>query len=611
MSHIIKDLNISETAFTVLKERYLIKNEKGEIIETPKQMFRRVAYEVAKADLQYENTFDIMKLEDQFFEMMSNFYFLPNSPTLMNAGTEIGQLSACFVLPIEDSLESIFEAVKKTAIIHQTGGGTGFSFSKLRPKGDIVRCTHGVASGPVSFMQVFDATTEVIKQGGRRRGANMGILKVQHPDILDFIISKGEADILTNFNISVGITDNFMKAVKQNEEFDLINPRTHEITTKLIAQNVFNLIIQNAWNTGDPGVVFLDTINRFNPTPELGTIESTNPCGEVPLLPFESCNLGSINLSKLVEYGKFNVKKFKEVISLAVHFLDNVIDVNLFPFPEIEKVTKGNRKIGLGVMGFADCLAKQYISYNSDEGVEKARQIMKIISKEAKLKSMQLAETRGAFPNYEKSVFFKEKIKIRNATLTSCAPTGTISLIANCSSGIEPIFAIAYTRHILDSIFYDINPVFEEMIRNEGIYSKELVKKIAEQGSIQSIPEIPDKYKIIFKTSLEISPEYHVRTQAAFQEFTDNSVSKTINFNQNATIEGIKKSILLAYDLGCKGITIYRYGSREGQVLQVGKEGSHKKEKNLSEKCPQCNKEIEVKKSCMLCRNCGYSYCHI
>ena len=611
MSGIIKDLNISETAFTVLKERYLIKNEKGEIIETPKQMIRRVAHEIAKADLIYDKSIDNKKIEDRFFELMSNFYFLPNSPTIMNAGTEIGQLSACFVLPIEDSLESIFEAVKRTAIIHQTGGGTGFNFSNLRPQGDVVRRTSGVASGPISFMKVFDSTTEVIKQGGRRRGANMGILNVHHPDILDFIICKGEEDILSNFNISVGISDVFMTAVKQNEDYELINPRTNKITTTLKAKNVFDLIIQNAWNTGDPGVVFLDTINKFNPTPALGKIESTNPCGEIPLLPWESCNLGSINLSKLVDDGKFDYKKLKEVVELAVHFLDNVIDINIFPFPEIEKMTKGNRKIGLGVMGFADCLAKLNISYNSDEGIQKAREFMKFISEEAKTKSIELAETRGPFPNYEKSIYFKDNIKIRNATRTSCAPTGTISLIANCSSGIEPIFAIAYTRHILDSVFYDINPVFEEMIKKEDLYSDDLVEKIAKLGSLQSIPEIPKRYKSIFRTALEISPEYHVKTQAAFQEFTDNSVSKTINFTVNATKDDIKKAILLAYELGCKGITIYRYGSRKGQVLQVGEEKIQNDIKIKKLKCPQCNKELETKTSCILCRSCGFSSCLI
>ncbi|NHI91965.1 MAG: adenosylcobalamin-dependent ribonucleoside-diphosphate reductase [Candidatus Lokiarchaeota archaeon] len=611
MSKIIKDLDITDTAFTVLKERYLIKNDKGKIIETPKQMIRRVASLVAKADLKYDKKVDITSIEQQFFDLMSNFYFLPNSPTLMNAGTEIGQLSACFVIPIEDNLVSIFEAVKKTAIIHQTGGGTGFSFSKLRPKGDIVRGTSGVASGPISFMKVFDTTTEVIKQGGRRRGANMGILNVHHPDILDFIICKGEEEILTNFNISVTITDTFMNAVKKNQGYDLINPRTNKVVKQLNAKNIFDLIIQNAWNTGDPGIVFLDTMNKFNPTPDLGKIESTNPCGEVPLLPYESCNLGSINLSKLVKNNKFDFQKLKNIIKLAVHFLDNVIDVNLFPFPEIEKITRGNRKIGLGVMGFADCLTRLRISYNSDEGVEFARKIMKFISDEANSTSIQLAETRGPFPNYKKSVYFKDKIKIRNATRTSCAPTGTISLIANCSSGIEPIFAIAYTKHILDNIFYDINPVFEEIIRKEELYSEKLMKKIADLGSIQSIPEIPEHIKSIFVTSLDISPEYHVRTQAAFQEFTDNSVSKTINFDENASIDDIKKAILLAYDLGCKGITIYRYGSRTGQVLQLGKQHLDEKEKMKVQRCPQCNSDLETKSSCILCRQCGFSSCLI
>ncbi|MHA1894445.1 MAG: adenosylcobalamin-dependent ribonucleoside-diphosphate reductase [Candidatus Helarchaeota archaeon] len=611
MDDIPKDLQITETAFSVLKQRYLLKNEKGEIIESPKGMFNRVAQAVAKADLLYDKNADVEKITSEFYNMMANFYFLPNSPTLMNAGTKIGQLSACFVLPIEDTLTSIFEAVKKAAIIHQSGGGTGFSFSRLRPRGDVVQDTSGVASGPINFMKVFDTTTDVIKQGGRRRGANMGVLNVNHPDILDFIICKGEENILTNFNISVGITDEFMSAVKEDREYELINPRNDQIVKKLNAKNVFELIIKNAWNHGDPGLIFLDTMNKKNPTPELDKFESTNPCGEMPLLPYESCNLGSINLSKLVQNGKFNNSKLKEVVRSAVHFLDNVIDINKYPFPEIEKMTKGNRKIGLGIMGFADCLSQLKIPYDSEDGIKTARYIMEIVSTEANKKSIELAESRKPFPNYEKSIYHGTGTKYRNATRTSCAPTGTISLIANCSSGIEPIFAIAYTRHVLDSIFYDINPIFKEIAREEKIYSEDLVKEIAKTGSIQSIPEISDSLKKIFRTSLEISPEYHVKMQAAFQEFTDNSISKTINFAQNASFEDIKEAIFLAYELGCKGITIYRYGSRTGQVLKMGRDEKIAKEKKEIQRCPRCNMTLERLISCTICRNCGYGTCEL
>ncbi|MCW1296952.1 MAG: vitamin B12-dependent ribonucleotide reductase [Candidatus Parvarchaeota archaeon] len=568
---VIDDLKLTLNAINVLQKRYLLKDKDGKIIETPKQMFRRVARAVAKADLIYNKKANIQEIEEEFYKMMENLEFLPNSPCLMNAGTEIGQLSACFVLPVEDSIESIFDAVKNMALIQKSGGGTGFSFSRLRPSGDIVGSTMGVASGPVSFMRIFDTATDVIKQGGKRRGANMGILSVHHPDIVEFITSKEKEGVLTNFNISVAVTDKFMEAVKKNEEYELINPRTNEVTEKMNARDVFNLIVTTAWKTGDPGLIFIDEINRHNPTPQIGKIEATNPCGEQPLLPYESCNLGSINLARMVENGKINWEKLRKTVRSAVHFLDNVIDVNKFPLPEIEKMTKANRKIGLGVMGFADMLIELGIPYNSEDGIKIAEEVMKFITAEARKKSVELAAERGSFPNFKGSKWEKDGYKqMRNATVTTIAPTGTISIIAGCSSGIEPLFAISFIRNVMEgTTLMEVNQSFEKIAKERGFYSSELMMEIAKKGSIQSIENIPADVKRIFVTAFDITPEWHVRMQAAFQKYTDNAVSKTVNLPNDATIGDVEKVFWLAYELKCKGITIYRYGSKKEQVLYV------------------------------------------
>ncbi len=581
-------LKLSKNALTVLESRYLLKDEKGKVIEKPMEMFKRVSSYIIQAEDKYNLSKERKEeLEKAFLEIMTNLEFLPNSPTFTGAGTALGQLSACFVLPVGDSMEEIFSAIKNTALIHKSGGGTGFSFSRLRPSNDPVRSTSGVASGPISFMAVFDAATETIKQGGTRRGANMGILRVDHPDILHFITCKEDSNKLNNFNISVAITDKFMTAMESNDEYELVNPHDGKVAIKLKAREVWDKIVDHAWRNGDPGIIFIDRINKYNPTPHVGEIESTNPCGEQPLLPYESCNLGSINLAKLIKDGQVDWDRLGDVVKIAVRFLDDVIDMNSYPIPEIDKTTKSNRKIGLGVMGWADMLMMLGIPYNSNEAIDLAEKVMRYIKEIADKTSTILAKEKGVFPNFEGSIYdTPESAGMRNATRTTIAPTGTLSIIAACSSGIEPLFALAYVRksHIGKKggdewvELVEVNPYFEEVARERGFYSKELMDKIAKEGSIKDIPEVPEDIKKIFVTSHDITPEWHIRMQAAFQKYVDNAVSKTVNFPHSATREDIAKSYLLSYETGCKGVTIYRDGSRDVQVLTTGK--SHGQEKS-------------------------------
>jgi len=565
------ELKLTVNAVNVLKKRYLLKDEHGQVVETPDGMFRRVAKAVAKADLAYSPQADVAALEEEFYRLMVSLDYLPNSPTLMNAGTGVGQLSACFVLPVEDSIPGIFDAVKDMALVHKSGGGTGFSFSRLRPRGDVVQSTMGIASGPISFMRIFDVTTEIIRQGGRRRGANMGIMRCDHPDILDFITAKDQDGFFSNFNLSVGITDGFMEALEKDDVYFLRNPRSGAITGSLHARDVFNLIVTQAWRTGDPGLVFLDTINRKNPTPHLGEIESTNPCGEQPLLPWESCNLGSINLKNMVKGRQWDRERLSHTIRTAVHFLDNVIDINRWPLAETERVTLGNRKIGLGVMGLADTLLMMGIAYDSEEGLRAAQEAATILEEESHLASGELAAQRGVFPNFKGSIWDERGMPMRNATTVTIAPTGTISIIAGCSSGIEPLFAISFVRNVIEGTqLMEINPIFEETAKELGFYSNDLMMDIARSGTLRHLDDIDEDVKRVFVTAFDIAPAWHVRMQAAFQEHCDNAVSKTINFASDASIDDIEEAYRLAYDLGCKGITVYRYGSKREQVLYLG-----------------------------------------
>ena len=567
------ELILSENARRVLERRYLRTDSNGKLAETPEMMFRRVARYIAKAEEKYGSKTDAEKMEEIFFNMMTEFKFLPNSPTLMNAGRKLGQLAACFVLPVEDSMDGIFDSLKNAALIHKSGGGTGFSFSRLRPKNSRVGTTGGIASGPVSFMKIFNTATEQVKQGGTRRGANMAILRVDHPDIMEFIYSKRDNKALNNFNISVAVTDSFMEAVRKGTTYDLIDPKDKIKVGEKDAKEVYHALIKQAWENGDPGIIFLDKINNDNPTPEIGEIESTNPCGEQPLLPFEACNLGSINLSKFViENGggpAIDYTALKDIIWSSVRFLDNTIDMSRYPLPEIDRMVRGNRKIGLGVMGFADMLFQLRIPYNSDEALETAEKVMRFIQDESHEASRFLATERGVFGNFDKSIFRdREDSKYRNATTTTIAPTGTLSIIAGCSSGIEPLFALSFVRHVMDNDeLLEVNPHFEKVAKKYSFYSRELMDTIARKGSISEIDDIPEDIRKIFVTAHDIPPEWHVRMQAAFQKYTDNAVSKTVNLPNDATVDDVLQIYDMAYELGLKGVTIYRDGSKEHQVL--------------------------------------------
>lgn len=618
-------IKLSENAQKVLERRYLKKDPQGKPLETADELFRRVAKTIAAAEkIHGKNDSQIRDLENKFYGLMSNLEFMPNSPTLMNAGRELSQLSACFVLPIEDSMESIFESLKATAMIHKSGGGTGFSFSRLRPKNSTVLSTGGIASGPVSFMKVYDAATQAVKQGGTRRGANMGILRVDHPDILEFIQCKESDRDITNFNISVAVTSDFMQKLQSGEDYDLIDPHTKSAVQRLNTKLVFDLIVKQAHKNGEPGVIFIDRMNEFNPTPKLGKYESTNPCGEQVLLPYESCNLGSINLYQMCarKDGKYEIDwaKLKNAIHLSVHFLDNVIDANKFPLQEIERMTRLTRKVGLGVMGWASLLCRLNIPYNSEEAIGLAEKLMSFIQEEARKESEELARHKGTFPAFKDSIYARGGgPRLRNATLTTIAPTGTISIIAGpCSSGIEPLFAISYYRMVMDQDkLIEVDPVFEEVARERGFYSRELMAKIAEEGCIQKIGEIPEDVKRVFVVAHDITPEWHIRMQAAFQKYTDNATSKTINMPCEAGPQDVAQAYLLAYQLGCKGITIYRDRSRQEQVLNIERKEKESAKDNISQEikkleldkiAPRPRPEVVVGTTTKVATGCGNLY---
>ncbi|MCK4429539.1 MAG: adenosylcobalamin-dependent ribonucleoside-diphosphate reductase [Candidatus Aenigmarchaeota archaeon] len=607
------DLKLPINSLKVLKARYLRRNEEGKIVETPKQLFKRVANAVAEPDKKYD--LNEKRSARRFYNMMCNLEFMPNSPTLFNAGTNSKlSLSACFVLPVPDSMEGIFDGIKNMALVQMAGGGTGFSFSRLRPKGDIVKSTMGQASGPVSFMRVFNVATEIVKQGGKRRGANMGILRVDHPDIIEFISCKESSKEFTNFNLSIGITDSFMEAVEKGVDYELINPRDGKVVKKLNARKVFSLITTFAWKNGDPGIVFLDEINRHNPNPEQ-EMESTNPCGEQPLLPYESCNLGSINLSKMVkktgEKYYINWRKLKETSREAVNFLDNIVDINSFPIKEIEKATRANRKIGLGIMGFADMLILLGIPYNSEDAEKTASEIMEFITETGRERSRELGKDKGNFPNFSKSIW-KNEVAMRNATVTTIAPTGTIGIISNCSAGVEPIFAVSYMRNVAGSLgenLVETNRLFEIILKDRGLYNEDIIRKVSGKASIQNVEEIPEGIRKIFVSAHDVSPEWHLRIQAAFQKHTDNAVSKTINLPNTATIQDVEKIYMLAWKMKCKGTTIYRDMSRSEQIISFYSEGKKQEEETPEDKCPHCKAKLVREEGCKICKSCGYSVC--
>src|SRR5215510_8177673 len=581
-------VRLSPNATTVLEKRYLIKDDKGKPVETPRDLFWRVATTIAEPDRQYGATADeVDATAKAFYGMIADRLFMPNSPTLMNAGRPLGQLSACFVLPVEDALSNgksgIYDTLRAMALVHQSGGGTGFSFSRLRPKNDVVRSTMGVASGPVSFMKLYDASTDVVKQGGTRRGANMGILRVDHPDIMDFIHCKDDLTQVTNFNISVAVTDAFMLALEAGKSYDLIHPRTGKVLGQLDAREVFKQIVHGAWKTGEPGVFYIDRANQYNPVPHLGSYEEPNPCGEQPLLHYDVCNLGSINVGLFVKNGEVDWDRLRTAVHLCTHFLDNVIDANKYPLDEIDDLAKRIRRIGLGIMGWADLLVRLGIAYNSEMGVALGRTLMEFIDEESKVASEKLAEQRGTFAEWERSIWgpdatcarnpLGERIrpmrKLRNCNLTTVAPTGTISIIAGCSSGIEPLFAVAFMRNQAGVLMPDVNEDFVGIAKREGWYSDALMQQIAEAGHIH-FDAVPKKWQRVFVTAHDVTPEWHIQMQGAFQDFTDSAISKTCNFANDATEEYVEQIYRYAYQLGCKGVTVYRDGARENQVLSTG-----------------------------------------
>ncbi|QJB55640.1 vitamin B12-dependent ribonucleotide reductase [Pseudodesulfovibrio sp. zrk46] len=590
----LPDPIINENAKIVLQRRYQRKDTEGNVYETTKELFWRVAAAIAEEEGKYkESTYKPAKLAREFYDLMTSYSFLPNSPTLMNAGTNLGQLAACFVLPVEDTIEGIFDAVKHAAMIHKSGGGTGFSFSRLRPKDSVVGSTGGVASGPLSFLKIFNCATEQIKQGGTRRGANMGILRVDHPDIMEFIKAKERDGELNNFNLSIGLTERFMQAVEKKEDYDLIAPHNNEVVGQLNAREVFNILVNKAWESGDPGIVFLDRINRDNPTPKMGEMESTNPCGEQPLLPYEACNLGSINLGKCYLKGKnghdseIDWEELKRIVHLAVRFLDNVIDASIYPLPQITETVEKNRKIGLGVMGWADLLYQLKVPYNSQTAVDMGERVMKFVRDEARSASKQLAGERGAFPTYVDSIFGEANLgPYRNATTTTIAPTGTLSIIAGCSSGVEPLFALSFVRNVMDNDkLIETNPFFEAALKEADAHSAKLMEEIAKVGTIRKMDHLPAELRHVFVTAMDIEPIWHLKMQAAFQKFTDNAVSKTVNLPNEATKEEIWDIYWKAYEYGCKGVTVYRDGSKISQVLCTGDDEKKKKEKEDDTGC--------------------------